>query len=151
MADFSLILDGSTARALAVKCCNQADPGTVVEFTKSDRTLEQNAALHGLLAQVLKQKPTLNGVKMNVPLYKAVFMDALGDEVRMMPKLEGNGFFPLGHSTSKLGKQRFSELLELILAWSASQGLTVKHFDEPTPSTSSQGGGGAKNLASEAV
>lgn len=129
MADFSLILHTKTQRELAASYCLKADEGTVVEWTKSNRTKEQNSGLHGLCAQILKQRPIHNGVKMTVPLYKAVFMDALGDEVRMMPKLDGNGFFPIGLSTSKLSKRRFSDLLEIIFAWCAREGLKVDHFD----------------------
>lgn len=129
MADFSLVLHTETQRQLAASYCLKSEEGTVVEWTKSNRTLEQNAALHGLLAQVVRQRPKLNGVRMTVPLYKLVFMDALGEEVRMMPKLEGDGFFAVGHSTSKLSKQRFTDLIELVLAWCAKENLKVEHFD----------------------
>lgn len=129
MADFSLVLHTKTQRELAASYCLKANEGTVVEWSASNRTLEQNAALHGLLAQVVRQRPTLNNVRMNVPLYKLIFLDALGEETRMMPKLEGDGYFAVGHQTSKLSKARFTELIELILAWCAREGLTVAHFD----------------------
>lgn len=139
MSDFSLILDGETARRFAAKICAETEVGTVVEWTKSNRTLEQNAALHGLIAQVVKQRPVRNGLKMTVPLYKAAFMHALGEEVRFIPSLDGTSVFPLGLSTRALSKQRFSELLEYILAWCATEGLTVQHFDD-TPSPTSKPG-----------
>lgn len=99
-----------------------------LEIRPRKRTDEQNDALHGLIAQILRQRPVHNGVKMDLPLYKATFMQALGEEVRFVPTLEGDGLFPLGLSTSKLTKQRFSDLIELILAWSAREGLQIEHF-----------------------
>lgn len=151
MADFSLILDGSTARVFAQKICAEADLGTVVEWTKSNRTLEQNAALHGLIDQIRKQRPIHCGLRMTVPLYKAVFMHALGEETRFVPSLDGTTVFPLGLSTKALSKERFSDLIEYILAWCAKEGLTVRHFDEPTPSSSSQETGVELNKRPEAV
>jgi hypothetical protein len=143
MADFSLILDGDTSRRFAQKICAETDIGTVVEWTKSNRTLEQNAALHGLIAQIIKQRPTRNGLKMTVPLYKASFMHALGEEIKFIPSLDGTSVFPLGLSTKALSKPRFTELIDYILGWCADEGLTVQHFDatEEPPSPSQKPAG----------
>jgi len=54
----------------------------------------------------------------------------------MVPNLDGNGFVSLGRSSSDLGKQEFSDLLELIHMFAASRGIAL--HDEPadvTPST----------------
>ncbi len=162
MADFSLALDGQTARQLAASYCMKCDLGTIVEWTKSNRTLEQNSALHGLLAQIVRQRPERNGLRMTVPLYKAAFMHALGEEVKFMPSLDGTTVFPLGLSTSRLTKERFSDLIEFILAWCAKEGLTVEHFDpqegsqdgatnKTTPSVAAKGGREPNKLPAEAV
>lgn len=119
-----------TNRSKAVQGVVAAPNGYVLELREAKRTDDQNAALWGLLNQIQKQRPTHNGVKMSPELWKAVFMDALGAEMRMLPKLDGDGFFPIGHSTSRLTKGEFANLLELMLAWCAAQGLTVEHFDD---------------------
>jgi hypothetical protein len=100
-----------------------------LELRERTRTDEQNDALHGLIAQILRQRQHLNGLRMTKETYKAVFMQALGHEMTMLPTLDGDGFFPMGLSTSKLTVSQFNDLMELIFAWCAREGLTVEHFD----------------------
>jgi len=112
-----------------------------LELRERTRSDDQNDALHGLIAQILKQRPTLNGMVMDKVRYKAVFMQALGHEIVMLPTLSGDGFFPLGLSTSKTTVAECTALIEFALAWCAEQGLEIKHFD------GEQGSGGANNPA----
>lgn len=104
--------------------------GWFMELREKTRTDEQNDALHGLIDQILKQRPYHFGLRMSKEAYKAIFMHALGREPTMLPNLEGDGFFPMGLSTSKLTVGEFTDLIEFILAWTAREGLTVKHFDD---------------------
>jgi hypothetical protein len=101
----------------------------VLELRERTRTDEQNDALHGLIDQILKQRPVQNGDPMDKAKYKAAFMYALGHEMPMQRTLDGKGWFPLGLRTSKLTVSEFSELMEFILAWCAEQGLVIEHFD----------------------
>lgn len=110
------------------KGAESGQPWTL-ELRERTRTDEQNDALHGLIDQILKQRPFLNGLRMTKESYKAVFMQALGHEMPMLPTLAGDGFFPAGLRTSKLTVGEFSNLIEFILAWCAEQGVTVEHFD----------------------
>jgi hypothetical protein len=126
-------------RAKAVQGVVKAPDGYVLELREPKRSDEQNAALWGLLNQIQRQRPTHNGVKMTPELWKTVFMDALGAEMRMLPKLDGDGFFPIGHSTSRLTKGEFADLLTLMLAWCAREGLRVEHFDEAARDTAGEG------------
>lgn len=103
--------------------------GKVMEIRDAKRTDAQNAALWSLLGQIQKQRPVHNGVQMTPELWKAVFMQAAGQEIVFVPTLEGAGMFPLGLRSSKLTKPEFSALIECILAWTASQGLEIEHFD----------------------
>lgn len=102
-----------------------------MELRESTRTDEQNDALHSLIDQILKQRPTLNGVRMDKVSLKATFMQALGHETKMLPTLNGDSFFPLGLSTRKLTVRQFSDLIEFVLAWCAEQGIAVEHFSDP--------------------
>lgn len=108
---------------------DRAPQGYTLELREPKRSDEQNRALWSLLNQIQRQRPEHNGVPMTPELWKATFMDALNSECTIMPKLDGRGFFPL-HSTSRLGKSEFADLLTLMLAWCAEQGLAVEHFDE---------------------
>lgn len=100
-----------------------------LEIREPKRSDEQNAALHGLIAQIIKKRPVHNGVRMDMALWKASFMQALGEEVRFVPTLDGDGVFPIGLKTSALSKSRFSELIEFILAWCAREEIAVEYFD----------------------
>lgn len=127
-------VDAAIAKGLA--------PGArawTLELRESTRTDEQNDALHGLIDQILKQRPFLNGIRMDKVRYKATFMQALGHELQLLPTLDGTGFFPLGLSTSKLTVSEFIDLMEFVLSWCVEQGLTIEHFDD------GQGAAGANN------
>lgn len=117
-------------RRTAMGWVQKAPDGWMLEVREPNRTVEQNAALYGLLDQVLKQRPVHNGVQMDQGLWKAVFMDAWGAEVRFVPKLDGDGMFPVGHRSSHLTKGEMRDLITFILAWCATAGLTIQHFDE---------------------
>ena len=130
---------GNRAKAIQGVCA--APDGYLLELREPKRTDDQNAALWGLLNQIQKQRPTHNGVRMTPDLWKLVFMDALGSEMALLPKLDGDGYFPVGHSSSRLTKGEFADLLTIMLAWCAREGVMVEHFDD------GQGAGGANNSA----
>lgn len=125
-----IILDRPANRETAAQWCRTAPHGTVIEFRAAKRSDDQNSALWGLLAQVQRQRPTHNGVKMTPELWKSVFMQAWGSEVTFIPTLDGDGMFPMGLRSSKLTKAEFADLLTFILAWCAQEGLTVEHFED---------------------
>ena len=125
-------------RAKAVQGVQRAPDGYVLELREPKRTDDQNAALWGLLNQIQKKRPVHNGVRMTPDLWKCVFLDALGAEMRMLPKLDGDGFFPIGHRSSVLTKGEFTALLELMLAWCARAGIEVEHFNDGQEPTRAQ-------------
>jgi hypothetical protein len=104
--------------------------GWTLELRPSKRSDEQNDALHGLIDQIIKQRPVHYGVKADKEVYKAIFLHAIGREARFIPTLDGDGMFPLGQRTSKLTVGECSQLIECILAWCAREGLTIEHFDD---------------------
>ena len=132
MADRAVIVIRSPQdRGRASRWVDQAKFGTVVEFRKQGRTPDQNDAIHGLIRQIMKQRQTLHGRPMNMGLWKATFMNALGIETQLAPTLDGTDVFPIGLSTKDLPKERASDLIEYILWWAATEGLTIQHFDGP--------------------
>ena len=126
-----IILRTRQDRGRAVRWIENAPDGTVVEFKQKGRSNDQNAAMWSVLTQINRQRPVHNGVKMSAVLWKAVFMQALGAELVMLPTLEGGGLFPFGHRSSKLTKDEMSNLIELMLAWAATEELVIEHFDGP--------------------
>lgn len=134
MSRFTIPLNSFTvARAHSwIEKAVRESKGMVMEVRDGKRSDAQNAALHGLITQIIRQRPIHNGIRMDMALWKASFMQALGEEVRFVPTLDGDGVFPIGLSTSALPKDRFSDLIEFVLAWCAREGLTVEHFDGET-------------------
>jgi hypothetical protein len=126
-----IILRTRQDRGRAVRWIENAPDGTVIEFKQKGRSNDQNAAMWSVLTQINRQRPVHNGVKMSAVLWKAVFMQALGAELVMLPTLEGGGLFPFGHRSSKLTKDEMSNLIELMLAWAATEELVIEHFDGP--------------------
>ena len=128
-----IIINTAQDRGRALRWVEEAGWGSVVEFKQKGRSLSQNDAVHGLIRQIIKQRPTLHGNPMDMGLWKATFMNALGIEIRLMPTLDGKGVFPIGLSTRDLSKEQFSDLIEYILWWCATEDLTIRHFDNPPP------------------
>ncbi|WP_297803707.1 recombination protein NinB [uncultured Brevundimonas sp.] len=124
-----VIIRSNADRQRAALWASKAPDGTVVEFRQKNRSLDQNAAMWSILTQITKARPHHNGVKMSAVLWKAVFLQALKVELVMLPTLDGDGMFPFGHRSSKLTVRQMSDLIELMLAWAAGQGIEIKHFD----------------------
>ena len=125
-----IIIRTAADRGRALRWVSQAPFGMTIEFKDKRRSTDQNAAMWSLLTQVARQRPTHNGVKMSATTWKAVFLDALGAEITWLPKLDDPGMFAFGHRSSQLTVAQMTDLIELILAWSATQGLTIEHFDD---------------------
>lgn len=58
-------------------------------------------------------------MKLSPDDWKLIFMDALNQEMRLVPNLNGNGFINLGRSSSRLTKSEMSDLQELIAEFGA--------------------------------
>jgi len=117
-----LRIDGPVTRARAAKLLARVPDGTRVEFKGGRRTLPQNAKLWAALTEVARQK-TWHDLKLAANDWKLIFLDALKREVRIVPNLDGTGFVNLGRSSSDLSKEEMGELIELIAAWGAQNGV----------------------------
>jgi hypothetical protein len=113
----------------AIRKAAEGERPWTLELRPGKRTDEQNRALWSILGQIQKQRPTHKGVAMTAETWKSVFLQALGAEMIFVPTLDGTAVFPLGHRSSQLTKAEFTALLELMLAWSAQEGLKIEHFD----------------------
>lgn len=104
--------------------------GYAVEFKKASRTLEQNAKMWADLEDITRARPIWNGVHMSARIWKSTFMLSLNIEQEFAPNLDGPGVVPTGFQTSELNKQQFSELLELIQAFAAREGIALRSKQE---------------------
>lgn len=117
-----LIMSGRDVREKAIKWINQAPAGTRVEFKAPQRTIPQNDRMWSMLTEVAAQKDHA-GRKYSADIWKVLFLSALGREMQFVPGLNGEGFVPLGLSSSDLSKTEMSDLLEFIASWGAQNGV----------------------------
>lgn len=121
-----VILNSKANRETAANWCRNAPEGTQVEFRERLRTDDQNRKMWASLTDLARQRPFHNGVKMNPDTYKAMLMHALGHETRFIPTMDGDGVFPLGFRSSRLTVPEMSDLLELLNAFAAREGVNLR-------------------------
>lgn len=108
-------------RAYLAREAARAPDNYYAVLVEGTRTHEQNAKLHAMLTDIQRQVPDMRIY--SIKDMKLRFMDALGSELRFLPKLEGQGVFPVGHSTSTLTVSQFSALIELLNKYGAENGV----------------------------
>lgn len=118
----SITLNGPKSRLQARHWIDIAPAGTVMALIENKRTTEQNRKLWPMLTDVSTQL-TWHGNKMPPADWKLVFMSGLNSELRVIPNYAGDGFIPLGYSSSKLTKGEFSALIEIIYEFGARHGV----------------------------
>ena len=121
-------LVGGEQRERAAQAIHRAPDGYVVTIREPNRTLDQNAKLWAMLADVVAAKP--EGREMTADQWKGVFMDACGHKTEFVPHLDGPGFVCLGFKSSHLTKAQFAELIECITEYGARHNI---RWSEPVP------------------
>jgi hypothetical protein len=109
------------ARRRALTAVAEAPEGFVVRISPATRSLEQNALLWSRLNDIALQVEW-HGRRLDAESWKHVFSSSL-KRMDVVPNLEGTGFVALGLSTSRMTKQEFADLLELIQAFGAERGV----------------------------
>ncbi len=109
-----------TARKLAAAACMTMPDGWHCRITPPTRTLDQNARLWAMLNDVSAQV-VWHGRKLSSDEWKIVFSAALTKQ-DVIPGIDG-GFVAMGQSTSKMTKRELSDLMELIAAFGANNGV----------------------------
>jgi hypothetical protein len=122
MARETVIVDIEARRQKALGWLAKAPLGFVVTFQRNKRSIPQNALMWSLLGHVSRQA-TLRGQKFRTDQWKAIFMQALGHEMTMLPTVDGNSWFPEGHRTSALSKAEMGDLIEVIYSNGAELGV----------------------------
>lgn len=127
------VLAHALARQRALQAVTQAPDGYVVEVREPTRSLDQNAMMWPILEAFARQLEwPINGrmTKLAAEDWKDLLTAAFSLETqRMAPGLNG-GVVLLGQRTSQMGKRRFSEFLEFVLATAAERGVRVDHHTQ---------------------
>jgi hypothetical protein len=133
-----LILDSDPIRLKAASWVSKAPVGTRIEFKSPKRTLPQNDRFWAMLTDIAQQL-AWHGKRLTADDWKLMMLDALKrskqEEIRIVPNIDNTGFVNLSTSSSDLGKDEMSELMELMAAFGAKHGVV---FHEPIPGDSSR-------------
>jgi hypothetical protein len=98
-----------------------AERRMVVTVKPETRSLEQNARMWAMLAEISEQVEWY-GKKLTPQDWKHVFSASL-KRLDVVPNLDGTGFVALGMSTSKMTKAEMSDMQELMAAFGAEHGV----------------------------
>lgn len=118
-----ILLNTDADRAKASAWIAKAPPKTRVEFKAPRRSIPQNDRLWAHLTDIANQAHW-HGEKFTPNQWKMLFLDALKSEFHAVPNLAGTGIVDIGRSSADLSKEEMSELLALIEAWGAQNGVT---------------------------
>lgn len=122
MSRATLVLINDEIRERALNWIRKAPKGTRVEFKAPKRTLPQNDRMWAMLTDVATQLDW-HGISLTPDDWKLIFLDGLKREMRLVPNLDGTGFVNLGRSSSDLGVEEMSDLMQLIEAFGANHGV----------------------------
>lgn len=122
MADAQTIILGRY-REPAHRVIDVAPPGSVVTIKPPRRTLDQNSKLWALLSDISRAKP--EGRELTPDVWKSLFLHALDHAQRFEMALDGKGMVPVGFRSSRLTKEQFSDLIELISEYAARHGVEL--------------------------
>lgn len=114
------VMSHDIARQRAVDAVRNAPAGYVVEVKEPARSLDQNSLLWPLLT-ALSDQVNWYGQKLAPDEWKDVMTAGLKKQ-KAVPGIDG-GFVMVGSRTSKMSKAEFSDLVELIYAFGAQQGV----------------------------
>jgi hypothetical protein len=101
----------------------------VIEITRENRSLPQNALIHSIISQISAQAQHL-GSTWDAESWKRLLVDAYTREIgqnsgQVIPNLTGDGIVQLGLQTRKFTKAQASEFSEWLMAWAAQNGVTI--------------------------
>lgn len=124
----TIILYGLSSRQKAENLINAAPSGSVVTIKPPKRTLAQNDLMWALLSDVSRAKP--EGRALTPDVWKSLFLHSLDHAQRFEMALDGNGMVPVGFRSSRLSKEQFSDLIEVIREYGARHGVQWSNDDD---------------------
>ena len=117
-------LHGARERNAAIEAIEKAPSLWRVELREPKRSDAQNDRMWAMIADIMRQKPGCFGPDLDKDDHKQVFMAALFKELRMARNADGDGYIPLVRRSSQLSWREMGDLLSLIEAWGAQNGIS---------------------------
>ena len=134
-AKVSVTIRSDADRARVAKWARDTGVGTVVEFKKPTRSVEQNALLWSCLQDISRQVEWY-GQYLSSEDWKDVLTASLR-RARVVPGIDKGTFVPLGMRTSQMTIGEMTDLLDLIFAFGSERGV---QFTDPGASLPASGG-----------
>lgn len=116
-----MILTGAKARQAAHRLIDVAPAGSLCNVAPAKRTTDQNALMWARLSDISRAKP--EGRCLTPDVWKSLFLHSLDQSIRFEMALDGRGMVPVGFRSSRLSKERMSDLLEMINEYGARHGV----------------------------
>ena len=111
-----------------IKAMTVAGHRLVLEIRPEKRSDAQNRLLHACLSEISKQVEWA-GAKRDVDTWKrlltAAWLRARGEQIEMLPAVDGHGVDIVFRRTSQLTKAECAELSEFVMAWAAERGIVL--------------------------
>jgi len=123
-------LINDVVRMNAARAAQTAPAGYVCEIRPETRRDRQNRLLWPLIADIQAQVDDM--ARYSADDVKLRFLNALGQEMRFLPELDGGGMFPVGQRSSQLTVQQFAALIELLFKYGAEKGVKWSRKSEET-------------------
>lgn len=118
-------------RSKVARWASQTGDGTVVEFKRPTRSVEQNALFHAMLADVARTGPKWFGKRRTFDEWKTLVISghamATGRSAEVVPGIEGE-LVAIRESSAQMSVERVTSLIEYLYAFGAEHGVT---FTDP--------------------
>jgi hypothetical protein len=119
-----LILAHPEARRRAVAAVQEAQEGYRVTIEPPRRGLDINAALHAMLGEIADRVPwagKLRSIEVWKRLLVAAWSRAVGDQIELLPALDGHGVDIVFRRTSEMTQAEVRDLMAYIESWAADR------------------------------
>lgn len=101
-------------------------------MTPDIRSDLQNKLMHSIIGQIAKQA-MLHGSRWNSESWKRFLIDQWAHESgemasisKVMPSIDGQRVVQLGHQSRRFTKEQANSFTEFMLAWAATNGVTIE-------------------------
>lgn len=115
----------ATNRRELVEALWRAPLGAQFDLIDEPRTSVQNRLMWAMLRDIANQC-TIGGEKHDPEAWKAAFMHSIGVRSRFVPALDGEGVVAVGYSSSRLDKEKFSELIDAITEYAIEHHVLMR-------------------------
>ena len=117
----TVILASDRQRHIARHLIDAAPDRAVMTIKPEKRSLDQNAKMWAMLSDVSRATP--QGRAHTPEMWKALFMQACGHEIRFLHSIIDDLPFPVGFRSSEMSKRQMADLITFIEAWGTENGV----------------------------